>query len=221
MVIAISLQKLNPKHAGLADRYYLAALPFLQESLRRMSIESLQCLALINQYSLVTPTGTASYWVVGCAVKLAQELRILEEATITKSPIGEPLNCLEVDMRRRLAWIVISMEFSLAHNLGRPSAICFSHDHLDLKFFELADDQYITPRGILPESKPVPGKCIAMHIFKMRLLQAEIRRTLYLKKRDAPVDDQDPWFTQMVEKVDRWVADCPKNYGGTGLNEMW
>jgi hypothetical protein len=221
MVIAISMQKLSTQYAGLADSYYLAALPFLQQSLRRMSLESLQCLVLIGQYSLVTPTRTASYWVVGCAVKLAQDLGLLEEATITKSPTGEPLNCLEADMRRRLAWIVISMEFGLAHSLGRPSAFCLSHDHLDLKFFELVDDRYITPQGILPESKPILGKCIAIHFFKMRLLQAEIRRMLYLKRRETPADDQDPWFTQMLEKVDRWVAECPKNDGGSGLSELW
>ena len=221
MVIAISMQKLSTQFAGLADSYYLAALPFLQQSLQRMSLESLQCLILIGQYSLVTPTRTAAYWVVGCAIKLAQELGILEEATIDKSPTGEKLNCLEVDMRRRVAWVLISNEFGLAHSLGRPSSVCISHDHLDLKFFELVDDRYITSQGIRPGSKPVLSKCIAIHFFKMRLLQGEIRRTLYLKKRETPVDDQDPWFTQMLEKVDRWVAECPKNDGGSGLTELW
>lgn len=221
MVIAISMQKLSPEYAGLADSYYLAALPYLQCSLQRMDLRSLQCLALIAQYSLVTPTRTASYWVVGAAVKLTQELGFLEEATITKSSSGESLNVLEVDMRRRLAWVVITMEFGLAHSLGRPNSFCMSHDHLDIKFPELVDDRFITAQGILPGAKPILAKCIAIHFFKMRLIQAEIRRTLYLNKRETPLNDQDPWFEQIMAKVNHWVDSCPKQDGGSGLSETW
>lgn len=221
LVIAISMQKLSTAYAGLADSYYLAALPFLEPALKRMDLSSLQCLVLIAQYSLLTPTRTAAYWVVGLAAKLSQDLRLTDEATVTRSPTGEPLNALEVDMRRRLFWIVTSMEYGLSHSLGRPSAFCVSHDHIDVKFFELVDDRFITPDGILPGAKPILAKCIAIHFFKMRLLQAEIRRTLYLKKRDTPLTDEDPWFTQMLAKLDHWVASCPKNDGGSGLSEKW
>lgn len=221
MVIAISMQKLSPEYAGLADSYYLAALPYLEPSLKVRDVRALQCLVLIAQYSMLTPTRTAAYWVVGTAVKLCQDLGLTEESTITKSPCGETLDPLEIDMRRRLFWIVISMEFGLSHSLGRPSSFSVSHDHINVKFFELIDDRYITRDGILPGGKPILPKCIAIHFFKMRLLQAEIRRTLYLNKRDTPLDDQDPWFSQMLAKLDYWVASCPKNDGGSGLSEKW
>ena len=152
---------------------------------------------------------------------LAQELGLLEEATISKSATGETLNVLEVDIRRRVAWVVITMEFGLAHSLGRPNAFCISHDHLDIKFPQLVDDRFITPQGILPGAKPIWAKCIAIHFFKMRLLQAEIRRTLYLNKREAPVNDQDPWFDQILAKIDNWVESCPKEDGGSGLSKTW
>jgi Fungal specific transcription factor domain len=221
LVIAISMQKFSPDYAGLADSYYLAALPYLDDSIRRVDSVALQCLVLIGQYSLLTPTRTAAYWVVGFAVKLCQELGLTEEATITRSPSGQPLDPLEIDMRRRLAWIVMSLEFGLSHSLGRPNSFCVTHDHVNVKFFALVDDRYITHRGVLPQGQPVLSKCIAVHFFKMRLLQAEIRRTLYLKRREAPLDDQDPWFAQMLTKLDDWVTSCPKNDGGSGLSEKW
>lgn len=221
MVIAISMQKMSTDYAGLADSYYLAALPFLESSLKRMDVRALQCLVLIAQYSMLTPTRTAAYWVVGMAVKLCHDLGLTEESTITKSPTGETFNCLEIDMRRRLFWIVMSMEFGLSHSLGRPNCSSVSHDHIDVKFFQQVDDKYITPDGILPMAKPILGKCIAIHFLKMRLLQMEIRRTLYLNKRDAPVSDQDPWFLQMEDKMEHWVVTCPKNDGGSGLSEKW
>jgi hypothetical protein len=221
MVIAISMQKMSTEYAGLADSYYLAALPYLEPTLKRMDIRALQCLVLIASYSMLTPTRTAAYWVVGTAAKLCQDLGLTEEATVTKSPCGKPLNSLEIDMRRRLFWIVISMELGLSHSLGRCNSYAVSHNHFNVKFFELVDDRYITAEGVTPGAKPVLAKCIAVHFFKMRLLQLEARRTLYLNRRETPVNDQDPWFSQMLAKIDHWMSTCPKNDDGSGLNVKW
>ncbi|KAJ4511284.1 hypothetical protein HRR78_008719 [Exophiala dermatitidis] len=221
MVIAISMQKLDTQYAGLADSYYLAALPFLTGAVQKMDLSTLQCFALIAQYSLLTPTRTAAYWVVGIAAKLCQELGLCEEETILKPPSGPRPNHLEVDMRRRLFWIITSMEYGLAHSLGRPSAFGVTVDNINVNFFELCDDRFITPDGLLPGHHPIMKKCISIHFFKMRLLQAEIRRTLYLRKRETPTSDKDPWFSMMLKKIDDWVRDCPKNDEGSGLSESW
>ncbi len=221
LVIAISMQKLDTQYAGLADSYYLSALPYLESAIRKKDLSTLQCLALVAQYSVLTPTRTASYWVVGLAARLCQELGLCEERTIKDGPQGIHFNTLEVDMRRRLFWIITSMEYGLAHSLGRPSAFGTTVDHIDVGFFELCDDRFITPEGLLPGHQPVMKKCISIHFFRMRLLQAEIRRTLYLKKRDKPVNDEDPWFSSMQRKLDEWVANCPKNDEGSGVSELW
>lgn len=221
MVIAISMQKLNTMYAGLADSYYLAALPFLENAVRRMDLGTLQCFALIAQYSLVTPTRTASYWIVGLATRLCQELGITDEATIAHAGSKLEFDPLEIDMRRRLFWIITSMEFGLAHSLGRPSAFGTGPDYINVGFFEAVDDRNITSSGVVPNSPPSIKKLIAIHFFKMRLLQAEIRRKLYLKKRSEPKNDQDPWFRAMEEKLNEWRATVPQNDGGSGLSETW
>lgn len=221
MVIAISMQKLATQWTGLADSYYLAALPYLEAVVKKADISTLQCYCLIAQYSTVTPTRTASYWVVGLAARLCQELGLTDAATIKQSPSGVRYNALEIDMRRRLHWIVTSMEYGLAHSLGRPNAFGTTVDHLNVDFYELVDDRYITREGVLPGGQPIMKKCISIHFFKMRLLQAEIRRKLYLRKRPTPVDDQDPWFAEILGKVDHWVASCPKNDEGSGFSQEW
>lgn len=221
LVVAISMQKLDTQYAGLADSYYLAALPFLTGSVQKMDLTTLQCFALIAQYSLLTPTRTAAYWVVGLAAKLCQELGLCEEETIIRPPSGSQPNALEIDMRRRLFWIITSMEYGLSHSLGRPSAFGVTVDNINVGFFELCDDRFISPDGLLPGHHPIMKKCIAIHFLKMRLLQAEIRRTLYLKKRDTPTHESDPWFHNMLQKIDDWVRDCPKNDEGSGLSETW
>ncbi|MCJ1386366.1 hypothetical protein MMC17_009492 [Xylographa soralifera] len=221
MVIAISMQKLDTQYAGLADSYYLAALPFLEDAIRPMNLGTLQCFALIAQYSMVTPTRTASLWIVGLAVRLCQNLGIIDESTIAVGIDGLPLDVLEVDLRRRLFWIIISFEFGLAHSLGRPSAWAVTHDHIDVHFFLPVDDRMISRSGIVPGSPPSMKKRIAIHFFKMRLFQSEIRHKLYLKKRPFPKNDQDPWFVQMEAKLNDWVLSSPKNDEGSGLSEIW
>ncbi|KAK7903242.1 hypothetical protein LTR67_001259 [Exophiala xenobiotica] len=221
LVTAISMQKLDKQYAGLADSYYLAALPFLTGAVQKMDLSTLQCFALIAQYSLLTPTRTAAYWVVGLAAKLCQDLGLCEEETIHRPPSGARPNALEVDMRRRLFWIITSMEYGLSHSLGRPSAFGVTVDNINVNFFELCDDRFISADGLLAGHHPIMKKCISIHFLKMRLLQAEIRRTLYLRKRDTPTQDTDPWFRQMLQKIDDWVRDCPKNDEGSGLSEAW
>ena len=221
MVIAISMQKLDKQYAGLADSYYLAALPFLENAIRPMNLETLQCFALVAQYSLLTPTRTASYWVVGFAARLCQELGITEEATITQVDSKSQFNAVEIDMRRRLFWVITSMEFGLAHSLGRPSSFGVGPDHVHVDFFEAVDDLYITPSGVLPGSPQSPKKLIAIHFFKMRLLQAEIRFQLYLKKRLEPKNDNDPWFVEMDKKLRNWRSSVPQNDEGSGFSEVW
>ncbi|KAF2263313.1 hypothetical protein CC78DRAFT_283708 [Lojkania enalia] len=221
MVIAISLQKMDTQYAGLADSYYLAALKFLEGSIQPMNVKTLQCFALIAGYSLLTPTRTAVYYIIGIGVRLCQALGLHEEKTITRGPGGRPADTLEVDMRRRLFWCLLTMDLGLAHSLGRPSIFATRREHLDVNFFELVDDAYVTRAGVQPAPQASLKKWIAIHFFKMRLLQLEIRRKLYQRKRPEPKDDQDPWFAEMQTKMVAWRDTSPEMDGGSGLDKVW
>jgi hypothetical protein len=150
MMLAISMQKLDPQYAGLADSYYLASMAYMEAVIRPKDLRTLQCLVLIAQYSLLTPTRTAIYYIVGLATRLCQQL-------------GEPI-----------------------------------------------DDEYITAEGILPG--PVSEKkTVAIHFLRMRLLQAEMRRVLYQKKRAEPKSEEHPWYAQMQKKIKDWTDAAPAN----------
>jgi len=208
MMLAISMQKLDPQYAGLADSYYLAAMAYMEDVIRPKDLKTLQCLVLVAQYSLLTPTRTAIYYIIGLATRLCQQLGLTEEKTITQGVSLGMVNPLQLDMRRRLSWIILSMEFGLAHSMGRPNAFATGQDHVDVGFFEPIDDEYITAEGILPG--PVSEKkTVAIHFLRMRLLQAEIRRVLYQKKRPEPRSEDHPWYAQMMQKLQNWVDVCP------------
>lgn len=159
---------------------------------------------------MLTPTRTAIYYIVGLATRICQQLGLTEEKTIAQGVSLGLVSPLQLDMKRRLSWIVLSMEFGLAHSMGRPNAFATGQDHVDVGFFEEKDDDYITAGGILP-GPPSEKKAIAKHFFRMRLLQAEIRRVLYQKKRIEPKDDKHPWYAEMEQKLKDWVDTCPQS----------
>ncbi len=209
MVLAISMQKLDAQYAGLADSYYLAAMAYFETVVRPKDIKTVQCLVLIAQYSLLTPTRTAIYYIVGLATRICQQLGLAEEKTIVAGVSLGMVDPLQLDMRRRLLWCVLSMEFGLAHSLGRPNGFAIGQDHVDVESFQTVDDEYITSGGILP-GPPSEKKIMAIHFFKMRLLQAEIRRVLYQRKRPEPKTEEHPWFAQMERKLDAWMEAAPE-----------
>lgn len=59
MVLAISMQRLSRQYASLADGYFLAGLEHLEQVLESMDHRTLQCLLVMAQYALVTPTRMA------------------------------------------------------------------------------------------------------------------------------------------------------------------
>lgn len=220
MVLAIALQRGHTRLAGLGDSFYLAAMTWFEAVVQPMDLQTLQCFVLIGQYSLLTPTRTAVFYVVGLAVRLAQKLGITEERTLTKNRDGSQATAYETDMRRRVFWAVVTMDYGLAHSLGRPAIMATGANHIDVGFFQPIDDQCITSHGFLPGAFST-RKWIAIHFYKMRMLQLEIRRTLYQKKRATPQNEDDPWFVQMKAKMDDWRDASPNNDENSGFSKEW
>ncbi|KAB8339200.1 hypothetical protein FH972_022134 [Carpinus fangiana] len=220
MVIAIALQRGHNRLAGLGDSYYLAAMQHFEAVVRPMDLKTLQCFVLIGEYSLLTPTRTAAFYVVGLAVRLAQALGITEECTLNYNSDGSPASLFDIDMRRRIFWAVVTMDYGLAHSLGRPAMMSTAQDYIDVQYFEPIDDASILPDGFLLGSFST-RKWIAIHFYKMRMLQLEIRRTLYQRKRDTPTSDKDPWFQQIKSKMDQWRDASPNNDQDSGFNKTW
>ncbi|KAK4161527.1 fungal-specific transcription factor domain-containing protein [Cladorrhinum sp. PSN259] len=208
MVLAIGLQKYGRDYPGLAQSYFLSAMELFEDVIRPKDLKTLQCLILITEYSLLTPIRTAVYYVMGLATRICHQLGLGDERTIG---LGVE-DAQTLDMRRRLSWIVTTQELGLAHVMGRPNGFAKCNDFMNVKFFETVADSHITPEATpesLRKAPPSENKLVAIHFCKMRLLQAEIRRVLYERKRDEPTHDRHPWFSEMEQKLRKWLDDCP------------
>ncbi|KAM0343867.1 hypothetical protein ACHAPU_008136 [Fusarium lateritium] len=205
MLVAISLQKLDTQYAGLADSYYLAAMQLFEDVVRPKDLKTLQCLVLLGQYSLLTPTRMPIYYVIGLAARICQQEGLASEKTISA---GYDMDAKTVDMRRRIIWTVAGMEYGLAHSMGRPNNFATGDDRLDVEFFAAVEDENITDQGIQP-GPPSEHKLVAIHFYKMRMCQAEIRRALYEKKKDEPRNDSHPWFASVEKMNKEWLDASP------------
>ncbi|KAF4123925.1 Fungal trans [Geosmithia morbida] len=207
MVFAIALQRMSIRYAGLADAFYLAAMKNFEAVLRPKDLKTLQCLALIGQYSLITPTRAPVYYVIGLAARICQQEGLVDETTITA---GYNLDPLTLDLRRRVVWNLASLEYGLSHTLGRPNIFATSDEKLDVRFLSAMPDQYITENGIRPGPES-EDKLVAIHAFKLRIHQAEIRRTLYERKRPEPENDSSPWHQEMERQLEGWLNEGPSS----------
>lgn len=125
IVIAVGLQRMDKQFAALADAYYLAAFKYMEDVVRLQSLQTLQAYALIAAYSLLTPTRTAIYYVIGAAIRLAQGLGFTNEETVGRGDDGRPVDALELDMRRRLGWCAMVMDF-VSHTVWEDQVPCQS-----------------------------------------------------------------------------------------------
>ncbi|KJZ78351.1 hypothetical protein HIM_02389 [Hirsutella minnesotensis 3608] len=205
MVIAVSLQKLDVHYAGLADSYYVAAMQYAEILIRPKDLRALQCLMLIGQYSLLTPTRTPFYYVIGLATRICQQEGLADEKTIAT---GYNLDPQIIDMRRRLVWAVATAESGLSHHMGRPSGFAKSDDRMDVGFFATVRDELITASGI-QAGPPSDSKLVAIHFYKTRQFQSEIRRILYERKRAEPQDDTHPWYGSLEKQMKEWLDASP------------
>ncbi|CAN8101963.1 unnamed protein product [Discula destructiva] len=208
MVFAISLMKLDIQYAGLADSFYLAAMNYFEDVLRPKDLKTLQCLVLIGSYSLLTPTRNVVYHIIGLATRICQQLGLADEKTISAGYNMGLVDPLQMDMRRRLHWVVLGHELGLALSMGRPNGFAKRDDFVDVQLFETVDDELITEQGIR-DGPPSEKKLVAIHFCKMRVRQAEIRRMMYERKRTEPKDTNSPIFVEMERKINEWNDAAP------------
>jgi Fungal specific transcription factor domain len=119
LVFAVALLTLQKHDAtgvptSLCERYYATALRSLDDIGIPADIEGVQILLLIAQYSSLHPSVFSTWKTIGMAVRLAVELGLHREA-----PLGK-FDPLTLDTRRRVFWVVYSMDRTVGSILNRP-----------------------------------------------------------------------------------------------------
>lgn len=187
--------------------HYHYCLSHMYELNSSASLEDLQALALIVQHLRSFPKPGRSWLMARYVMSLCIELGL--HRSISKwNPGGEKPNAIELEMRKRVFWCVMTIESSLAAKLGRP--ISLREGDYDVEYPERAEDDDITETGIQKTIAP-EEECsldIALELFKFSKIAISIHSTLYGAVRPS-VDRYVPFVEDLEQQLRQWKDNLP------------
>lgn len=196
-----------------SKNHYLYALSHFYELNSSCSVEDLQALGLILQHMRAFPKPGRSWLMARSAMAMCIELGLHRKSSNWR-PDGPEPNCIEIEMRKRIFWCILTLEVSLAGKLGRPMSL--REGDWDVDYPERVEDESITETGILNTS--VPDECsidVAIAMFKHTAITMKIHSTLYgairpsIDKYVSLVEDLERDLSTWREKCDYCKSLCP------------
>ncbi|KAI1374164.1 fungal-specific transcription factor domain-containing protein [Hypoxylon crocopeplum] len=169
-------------------RQALSCAPQLSQS----SIESLQVITLLAQYSYLMPQAASIWETVGLSMRMAVELGLHRDPDETIHQTG--ITVQEANLRRCIFWCIYEMDRSICGT---------SHRRLSLA------------EGAITTKYPLgmEGTCY-LSVVKFRRIQAEITTVNYLCG-DAPLiavgQSYEVWAQQMEDKILDWRETITSN----------
>uniref|UniRef100_A0A060TEA5 ARAD1D50776p n=1 Tax=Blastobotrys adeninivorans TaxID=409370 RepID=A0A060TEA5_BLAAD len=204
MVLAVSLASISRPHLSTseigrsANDFWKIATSSLDRVICGRSLERLQNILLLLQYTLLVP-GEGNLWQLsGQAMRCATEIGLYAEP----GP-GQNYDSLTLDLRRRLFWTCYCIDRLLATVMGRPIGI--PDTWINAKLPALVEDRLITAKEI--RSGPMCQlKVSQVQQIRICQLQSEVHARLYAPASQAPPSNQDlaAWTWQMYDELRMW-----------------
>ncbi|KAI9823247.1 MAG: hypothetical protein M1826_000190 [Phylliscum demangeonii] len=191
----------------ISNRSYHYALSFYHRLVASHTLQDVQALALICSHMRNFPKPAASWMVTSSTFTLALELG-LHRSVSRWGNAGPPKNVLEVEMRKRVFYALLSILVTLSGKLGRPMPIRLTD--MDVEYPEPVDDELLSEDGI---DRARPGKCaylIGIEVYKAAVLFLELFSSLYAVKR--PEQNHIALVTSLELKLTRWREQWPAEF---------
>jgi hypothetical protein len=209
---AIDLRRQDPNFGDKHVEYFsIATQKYLFGLLKEDSIETVQGLLLVAQFSVNEHQSANAWLVAGQAVRTAIDLGLHRDS----SPIFHPENSmLTIEMRKRVFWSAYALDRNISIALGRPCAVRDSEIDVPLPQ-NLTDDQlegeYIQfdPSSL---SSPNPlDMSTFVHIIKLRQLQSRIQELFYsADTSQVLLQGADHHRSIIRTQLDEWVSQAPR-----------
>jgi len=191
------------KLTKISNIHYHYSLSMFYQLSASHSAQDVQALTLICLHLRNFPKPGASWILTQTTLSLAIELGLHRS---TNKWVGEnPPNPLDVEMRKRTFWTLLTIHVTLAGKLGRPMA--FRFEDFDVELPEEVDDELLSENGLDPSR---PGQClnkIGLQAFRLMPLYIEMYSTIYTVRRQP--DTYMSTVRSLEAKLHAWKADCP------------
>lgn len=171
-------QRTNLNHQS--NMHYHYALGLVYQLTRGHTFQDVQALTLLCSHLRNFPKPGASWLLTQTTISLAVELGLHRSCKRWSAEfIPDPL---EVEMRKRTFWGLLTIQVTLSGKLGRPMPLRL--DDFDVEMPDPIDDELLSEKG-LDTSKP--GKClhhVGLAGFRIAPLYIEMNTTVYSVRRN-------------------------------------
>ena len=188
-----------------SNDHYHFALGYYSQLMASRTLQDLQAMALLCIHLRSFPKPGASWMVTNTAFTLAIELGLHRSATRWVQTTTPHNNALEIEMRKRVFYTILSIHVTLSGKLGRPMPIRLTD--FDVELPEPVDDELLSEHGI---DRTRPGRCsflIGIEAFKATTIFLELFTNLYAVRRD-PVRYIGN-VTKLETQINDWRANWP------------
>ena len=180
-------------------------------------LEALAGTLLLVIYALMRPNVPGVWYVLGSALRLTVDLGLhSDKLNMSYDPFTR-------EIRRRLFWSVYSLDRQVCSYFGRPFGI--PEESITTRYPSNLDDSQIVPvdnvhdRDAIADYSDkqyltVSSKVVAIAMFKIRRLQADIVKVLYAPHSELPraYENIEEWRDTILLKLDHWYEnEVPKN----------
>lgn len=190
-ISSITLTWKNETQARTAsDAFFAISLQHLRLITVPTEVQRLQISLLLAHYAHLSPAKVDNW---AC---IWNGSRVVLELGLHKSSPGKPSQD-QGGLRNQLFWVFYGMERSLCTLLRLP--LTFSEESITAPL-EYPDSDSISNDGAKKQSS-------ASHLYRLRALETEVYRVLYLQETQAQGDctDLDRWVEDVTSRLDEWL----------------
>lgn len=202
-IISYQMAVRNPSHARndseKSNRYYHYCLSQLGELLKDTQLPSLQAMAMILIHARNLPKPGYSWGLSKLVLTRVVELNYHRSASKLDVTHFQQFNPLEVELRKRIFWVVYEKVVMSGLKLGRPMPMDMSD--LDIEFPEAILDEEISEQGILGNRS---GRCtfwIGLQVIRQVPLWVDLYNNIIKVRKPASE------YTQHLEILDTRIIE--------------
>jgi hypothetical protein len=197
------------------EAFYISALKHVSSAREASSIHNIEAMVLLILYHFRSESHHGLWHMVGLAMRTITDLGLHRLSSTSGLPQ------MEAQLRRRLFWIVYTLEGILASTLGRPISLtdCDIDQPLPLSI----NDDDLTGTSILLNT-PAPGReaypytnmTQSILLSQLRRLESRIQRVIY--RVDRPTTSLLPKLAPLFRDMEAWRASIPPEVRGSELD---
>ena len=213
--------KLRPDYTSRSHQYYHYSIAMFPQLMVGNTLEDMQALALICIHTRHFPRPEVGWMVMSVTFNRLIQLNY-HRAASSGEPWVAQKSFLEIEVRKRVFWSVLTILVTASGKLGRPMPIRL--EDFDVEIPLPVADERLLETGLdesHPDDPESPGSCyflVALEAFKIEPIYIELYNSLYAAKRTS--EDYEEFVSQAEGRIQRWVEEWHPKFHSTSSTDI-